>query len=165
MGLSELADSQRSGVIGYTTCYSERDLPVRIAAAFDEAYIRIASIGRATYGASMRSQLSQLWDDESGLVHSTESVLFGTLLLIGSIAGMVTVRDTIGTEFGDLATALMDIDHSYSYASIETDCGTVAGSSFADEFDFCAAGFSDDDPPGRLNPVVPGVVISGGEGS
>ena len=112
----------------------------------------------------MQFMLIRLWRDEAGFVHSSESVLMGTILTIGSIAGLVTVRDTVATEFGDLATALLDMNHSYSYAAIETDCGAVAGSSFVDLRDFCAPGFSDDDPPTRLNPVVPGVPPSGGEG-
>jgi Flp pilus assembly pilin Flp len=112
----------------------------------------------------MQFMLIRLWRDEAGFVQSSESVLLGTILLIGSIAGLVTVRDAVATEFGDLATALLDIDHSYSYAAIDTDCGAVAGSFYVDELDFCAPGFSDDDPPVRLNPVVPGIPPSGGEG-
>lgn len=84
--------------------------------------------------------------------------------MLGSLAGLVTIRDTVATELGDVATALLDMNHSYSYAPVVTDCGTAAGSQFVDRTDFCAPGLSDDDPPVRLGPIFIGDAPLGGEG-
>jgi len=101
----------------------------------------------------MTQILRRFWTDDSGFVASSETVLLGTILTLGAICGLVTVRDTVATEMGDLATALMRMDQSYSYAPVVTDCGTVAGSVYLDRFDFCAAGLSDDDPPQQIGPL------------
>lgn len=101
----------------------------------------------------MRSVCLSLWRDEHGFLASSETVLLGTILIIGTIAGLTTVRDTIATELGDVAHSLLVMDHSYSYAAAETDCGTAAGSVYLDRFDFCTPGLSDDDPPVTVGPI------------
>ena len=95
----------------------------------------------------------RLWQDESGFVGSSETVLLGTILMIGSIAGLVTVRDTVTTELGDLATGLLRMNQSYSFEPVVTHCGTAAGSIYNDASDFCTPGLSDDDPPVQLGPI------------
>lgn len=115
---------------------------------------------------TLKRILHRLLRDESGFVESSELVLIGTILTIGAIAGLVTVRDTVATELGDLGTALKSSNQSYSYADVVTPCGTVSGSTYIDQSDFCTPGLSDDFPPTQLPPVVigPGVAL-GGEGS
>jgi Flp pilus assembly pilin Flp len=106
--------------------------------------------------------------DESGFIVSSELVLLATILTIGSIAGVVTVRDAVVTELGDLGSAIKGLDQSYSYASVITPCGTAAGSAYIDETNFCTPGYSDDFPPVQLPPIVinptPGQT-GGGEGN
>jgi hypothetical protein len=108
--------------------------------------------------------LGSLWQDESGFVGSSETVLLGTILIIGSIAGLVTVRDAVTTELGDLATGLLRMNQSYSYEPVVTDCGTVAGSIYLDRSDFCTPGLSDDFPPVQIGPIFinPGVNYDSG---
>ena len=101
----------------------------------------------------MKRILSRLWRDESGFLASSETVLLGTILIIGTIAGLTTVRDTVATELGDIGVSLLRMDHSYSYAPVVTDCGTVAGSVYLDRRDFCLPGLSDDDPPQQVGPI------------
>lgn len=106
--------------------------------------------------------------DESGFIASSELVLLATILTIGAIAGLVTVRDTVVTELGDLGSAIKGLDQSYSYANVITPCGTAAGSVYIDETNFCTPGYSDDFPPTQLPIIIinptPGQ-SSGGEGS
>lgn len=101
--------------------------------------------------------------DEAGFIASSEMILLATIVMIGTIAGTVTVRDTIATELADLGSAVKGVDQSYSFGDVVTPCGTVSGSVFIDQTNFCTPGFSDDFPPTQLPPIVIGGSPSGGE--
>tara|TARA_R110002095_G_scaffold159356_1_gene138168 strand:- start:10898 stop:11197 length:300 start_codon:yes stop_codon:yes gene_type:complete len=57
----------------------------------------------------------QLWSDERGSVSPFATVLMVTILVIGIIPGVATLRDHIVQKFGDMAVALESLDQSYSY--------------------------------------------------
>lgn len=57
----------------------------------------------------------QLWNDEGGSISPFATVLMMTILLVGIIPGIVTLRDHIVQKFGDMAVALESIDQSYSF--------------------------------------------------
>ncbi|WP_417397578.1 hypothetical protein [Gimesia chilikensis] len=59
--------------------------------------------------------LRQFWSDEGGNVSAFTTVLMLTILIIGIIPGVATLRDHIVQKFGDTAVALESIDQSYSY--------------------------------------------------
>lgn len=59
--------------------------------------------------------LHQFWSDEGGNVSAFTTVLMLTILVIGIIPGVATLRDQIVQKFGDMAVALESIDQSYSY--------------------------------------------------
>ena len=59
--------------------------------------------------------LHGLWRDERGDVAATGVVLLYTILVLGSIVGLVVVRNAIVQELGDLAVALRHLDQSYSF--------------------------------------------------
>lgn len=44
--------------------------------------------------------------DEGGFLNSAELAFLGTLLVIGIVPGIVTLRDAIVTEFADMAEAV-----------------------------------------------------------
>ena len=46
----------------------------------------------------MKQFALRLWRDEAGFVVSTELVLIATILVIGLITGLVTVRDAVAEE-------------------------------------------------------------------
>jgi hypothetical protein len=81
--------------------------------------------------------LTQLWRDEQGFVVSAELVLIGTILVIGMIVGLATVRDQVVQELGDLALAIAQVNQSYSWSGITGHTSSVAGSAFIDTLDFC----------------------------
>lgn len=88
---------------------------------------------------------AQLWQDESGVVISAELIVVCTVVVLGMLVGLTTLRDQVVQEFADLAAAVGALDHSYSFAAFEdADC-SVAGSSFTDESDSCDVG----DPVGE----------------
>ncbi len=81
--------------------------------------------------------LSRLWADEAGFVVSSELVLIATVMVVGLLAGMTTVRDQVVQELGDVADMVSEIDQSYSYSSITAHTSSTAGSHFNDTRDNC----------------------------
>ena len=79
----------------------------------------------------------QFWRDEVGFVVSSELILAATILVIGSVVGLGTMRDAVMAELADVGGAIGDIDHSFSFGAVTTSCGTVNGSIFVDQPDFC----------------------------
>ncbi len=87
-----------------------------------------------------RSALRHLWNDESGFIVSSDLLLISTILVIGLLVGLATVRDQIVQELGDVAVAVGNLNQSYSFAAHNVTFHgftfSVAGSSFADTSDF-----------------------------
>jgi Flp pilus assembly pilin Flp len=86
----------------------------------------------------------QLWNDELGAVVSAELVLVLTLLVLGMIVGLTTLRDQIVQELGDVALAIAAVNQSYSVSGITGHHSSTAGSIFIDTLDDCDG----DDPAG-----------------
>ncbi|MEX0726224.1 MAG: hypothetical protein WEB58_02765 [Planctomycetaceae bacterium] len=85
----------------------------------------------------MKSLVSRIWNDEAGFVVSSELVLIGTILVIGLVAGLTSLRDQVTQELGDLALAIASINQSYSYSAVTGHSGSSAGSIFQDASDYC----------------------------
>lgn len=83
------------------------------------------------------NMLTNFWNDEAGFVVSSELVLIGTILVLGVVVGLATVRDQVVQELGDLALAISNINQSYSFSGVTGHTSSTAGSSFDDELDFC----------------------------
>ena len=92
----------------------------------------------------LHNTAKRLWDDESGFVVSADLILVSTILVIGLLVGLTSVRDQIVQELGDLSMAVGNLNQSYSFAGHSvTFAGftfTVAGSSFEDQSDFGESG-------------------------
>lgn len=89
-----------------------------------------------------------LWNDERGFIISAELVLIGTLCVLGLIAGMTLVRDSVAGEFTDIASAMRSLDQSYYYSGFRArktqGCGCkawTAGSCFNQKGEKCEADF------------------------
>ncbi|MBS0265050.1 MAG: hypothetical protein JSS02_24175 [Planctomycetes bacterium] len=83
--------------------------------------------------------LKKLWMDESGFIVSAELVLVATILVIGMIVGLATVRDAIVTELADVGQAIANVNQSYIYTDVTGHSSATAGSIFQDALDFCDA--------------------------
>lgn len=81
-----------------------------------------------------------LWNDESGAIVSTEIVLVVTILGLGMIAGLTSVRNSVVTELADIGQAVSDVNQTYSYSSVKGHSSYTAGSEFWDRKDFCDPG-------------------------
>jgi hypothetical protein len=80
---------------------------------------------------------TKLLKDEAGFVVSSELVLIATVLVLGLIVGLTSLRNSITAELADLAASIGAISQEYSYSSITGHSASVAGSTFTDNFDFC----------------------------
>ncbi len=92
--------------------------------------------------------LHRIWKDEAGFVVSTELVLIATILVIGMVVGLATVRNAVVQELGDVAMAIGNINQSYQYTGVtgRANSSATAGSFFTDNTDFC-------DQVGGIDPV------------
>ena len=59
--------------------------------------------------------LARLRHDELGFIISAELILLASILVLGMIVGLTTLRDTITTELADTATAFGQMNQSYSF--------------------------------------------------
>jgi Flp pilus assembly pilin Flp len=85
------------------------------------------------------SLINRLWTDQAGFVVSTELVLIATILVIGMIVGLTSVRDQVVQELGDIAAAISQVNQSYSWSAVTGHHSSTAGSLFADLTDSCDA--------------------------
>lgn len=83
------------------------------------------------------SVMQSLWNDEVGFIISSELILIATILVIGMIVGLTTVRDQVVQELADIASAFSDVTQSYSYTGVTGHTSSTAGSNFNDQTDFC----------------------------
>jgi len=81
--------------------------------------------------------MKKLWNDEAGFIVSAELVLVATILVIGMITGLTSVRDAVITELADVGGAIAAVNQSYTFGGATAHSSVTAGSSFVDLLDFC----------------------------
>ena len=81
--------------------------------------------------------LMALWSAEEGFVVSSEMVLIATMLVIGMLAGLDTIRDQVVQELADVGDAISEINQSYSFSGITAHSASTAGTAFNDLNDYC----------------------------
>jgi hypothetical protein len=83
----------------------------------------------------MRDLLFRLWADDCGALIATEWVFVATILVLGAITGLVSVRQAVIAELTDFANAVLALNQSYSFSG-QTNCqASTAGSAFSDTVD------------------------------
>lgn len=85
----------------------------------------------------MYNLVNRLWSDDAGFVVSSELVLIATVLVIGLLVGMVTIRDQLVQELGDVADAIANVNQSYSFSAVTGHHSSTAGSDLDDQEDDC----------------------------
>jgi len=81
--------------------------------------------------------LKRLWNEEVGAIVSAEIMLVASILVIGVIVGLKSVRDSVVTELADVAQAISNVNQSYSYSGTSGHHAYTAGGAFVDLSDFC----------------------------
>ena len=111
----------------------------------------------------MRKFLNQLWQDEHGFIVSSELIFVATLLVIGMVTGLTTVRDQVLGELGDVADAVSEVDQSYSISGVTAHAASTAGGNFADQNDFCEGDGTGNDQSATNLPQCLNIVAGTGE--
>jgi len=63
----------------------------------------------------MNTTMKQLWNDDFGAVVSAEIMLIATVLVIGVIVGLKSVRDSVVSELADVAQAMNVANQSFFF--------------------------------------------------
>jgi hypothetical protein len=87
--------------------------------------------------SSLKNTFARLWNETDGAILSAEIVLVGTILVLGTIVGLKSVRDSVVTELADFAQAIANVNQSYCYSGVCGHGAETAGSQFQDTTDFC----------------------------
>jgi hypothetical protein len=76
--------------------------------------------------------LLKLWKDDAGAIISAEFLFVATILVIGLIVGLATVRDALNTELAELANAFLALSQGYIISGQSGCCAATDGSQAID---------------------------------
>ena len=91
----------------------------------------------------MKTTLTRLWSEQTGAIVSAEIMLVATILVLGVIVGLKSVRDSVVTELADVAQEFDNINQSYCYSGVSGHDGNTGGGHFRDGRDFCDSNHGD----------------------
>ncbi len=107
----------------------------------------------------------RFWSEETGAVVSAEIMLVATILVLGAIVGLKSVRDSVVTELADLAQAIANVNQSYTYSGTQGHHAITAGGLFVDNQDFCDMAAVDCDQHSKCVVICTAVnTVGGNEG-
>lgn len=80
---------------------------------------------------------TQMARKQGGFIMTTELVLLVTVMVVGMIVGLVSMRDSVNAEMEDVAEAIGALDQSYSFDGIQNvqETAFIDGSIFTDAQD------------------------------
>lgn len=84
--------------------------------------------------------MSRFLNDEAGSIISVELILVATILVIGAIVGIASVRDSVISEIADMAGGVQALNQCYSVSGIIGHAASTCGFDFFDYHDFCDDG-------------------------
>lgn len=80
----------------------------------------------------MRNLCAKLWSDDDGALIATEFLFVVTILVLGIIVGLTSVRNAVNSELAELANAILALSQGYSISGLTGCCSEVQGSSTID---------------------------------
>jgi Flp pilus assembly pilin Flp len=80
----------------------------------------------------MTKLLGNLWQDDAGAIIPAEYLFIATILVIGIIVGLASVRDAINTELAELANAYLALSQGYTLSGQSGCCSATDGSQAID---------------------------------
>jgi hypothetical protein len=99
--------------------------------------------------------MRNLWKDEAGFIISAELVLVATIVVIGMIVGLVSLRNQVVQELVDVGQAIGSLSQSYCFSGVKGICegqtyAWVDGTCYIDLIDFCQASQTAHQGPGGV---------------
>jgi len=85
----------------------------------------------------MKKLIARLWAENDGAIVSAEIMLVTSILVLGVIVGLKSLRDSVVTELADVAQALANVDQSSFYSGTAGHHASTGGLLFSDLPDFC----------------------------
>jgi len=85
----------------------------------------------------MKNFFHRLWAEQTGAIVSAEVMLVASILVIGVIVGLKSVRDSVVTELADVAQAVANVSQSYHFSGVKGHCAESGGGCYEDKQDFC----------------------------
>jgi hypothetical protein len=85
----------------------------------------------------MKNFFRRLWAEQTGAIVSAEVMLAASILVIGVIVGLKSVRDSVVTELADVAQAVANVSQSYHFSGVKGHCANSGGGCYEDKADFC----------------------------
>ena len=85
----------------------------------------------------MTTLMRKLINDDAGFIISAELVLVATILVIGMVVGLSEIALNVSNELEDVGSAVGSVNQSFRYNGLTGHGGSVAGSSFYDQADYC----------------------------
>jgi hypothetical protein len=81
--------------------------------------------------------MRNLWADEGGAIVSAEIVVVMTILVIGVITGLTSLRDAVITELADVGGAIAWLDQSYILHGVKAHSSSTGQTEHIDQRDYC----------------------------
>jgi Flp pilus assembly pilin Flp len=80
----------------------------------------------------MSKMLKKLWSDDQGALIAIEFLFVATILILGIIAGLGSLRSAVNVELTELANAILALSQGYSIAGQSGCCAASDGSQAID---------------------------------
>lgn len=74
--------------------------------------------------------LKALWRDDSGAVLAAETVLVGSVVVLGAVVGLTTVATAVNEELNEVGYAIRSLDQSYGFVGHSSCRAWTAGSCY-----------------------------------
>lgn len=107
--------------------------------------------------------MRQLWQDEAGVIVSSEIIIIMMLLVFGLIAGLVSFRDAVAQELADTGLMVNALDQSFTFTgnSNVDDAATTAATPASAFDDLTDENNLDDadDPGAGLDLTIPAATL------
>ena len=76
--------------------------------------------------------LTQLWNDDAGSIVATEYLLLGSIVGLGSAAGLATVRDSVNDEYKEFGNSVREVRQSYAVPAKKSGNASAGGAAVTD---------------------------------
>lgn len=75
--------------------------------------------------------------NQSGFIVSIELLFIIVFVVMGVVIGWTSIKDAMVNELVDTARAIDSLNQSYSFAGMTSHSGSVSGSDYTDQIDYC----------------------------